>query len=171
MKETPQQYTGRMLSLAEGLDPLTVLATTPGRVGGLLAGRTSSDLQRTPEPGRWSIAQIVSHLADVEIVLAYRLRMILSAPGGPIQAFDQDAWVASQQAERSDAHVSLTLFAAIRASTVRLLGSLTDQELDRFGLHAERGQESIRHIMRMTTGHDRNHLAQVERLIETHKTR
>ena len=167
MKETPQQYSARMLSLAEGLDPLATLATTPGRVGALLAGRTAGDLQWTPEPGRWSIAQIVSHLADVEIVLAYRLRMILSAPGGPIQAFDQDAWVASQHAERSDAHVSLTLFAAIRASTVRLLGSLTDEELDRFGRHAERGQESIRHMMRMTTGHDRNHLAQIERLIGT----
>ena len=166
MKETPQQYTARMLSLAEGLDPLAVLATTPGRVGALLAGHASSDLQWTPEPGRWSIAQIVSHLADVEIVLAYRLRMILSAPGGQIQAFDQDAWVASQHAERSDAHLSLTLFAAIRAATVRLLGSLTDEELDRFGMHAERGQESIRHMMRMTTGHDRNHLAQIERLIE-----
>jgi hypothetical protein len=169
MKETPQQYTARMLSLAEGSDPLTVLATTPGRVGALLAGRTCSDLQRTPEPGRWSIAQIVSHLADVEIVLAYRLRMILSAPGGRIQAFDQDAWVGSQHAERSDAQVSLPLFAAIRASTVRLLGSLTDEELDRFGMHAERGQESIRHMMRMTTGHDRNHLAQIERLIGTEK--
>jgi DinB superfamily len=167
MKETPQQYTARMLALAEGLDPLTVLATTPGRVGAVLAGRTGSDLQRTPEPGRWSIAQIVSHLADVEIVLAYRLRLILSAPGGPIQAFDQDAWVASQHAERSDAQVSLALFSAIRASTVRLLGSLTEEELDRFGMHAERGRESIRHIMRMTTGHDRNHLAQIERLIET----
>jgi hypothetical protein len=167
MKETPQQYSARMLSLAEGLDPLATLATTPGQVGALLAGRTASDLQWTPEPGRGSIAQIVSHLADVEIVLAYRIRMILSAPGGPIQAFDQDAWVTAQHAERSDAHVSLTLFAAIRGSTVRLLGGLTDEELDRFGMHTERGKESIRQIIRMTTGHDRNHLAQIERLVES----
>ena len=169
MTETPQQYTARMLSLAEGLDPFVVLATTPGSVGALLAGRTTTEVQRTPGPGRWSIAQIVSHLADVEIVLAYRLRMILSAPDGPIQAFDQDAWVTSQHADRSDAHLSLALFAAIRASTVRLLGSLTDEELDRFGMHAERGQESIRHIMRMTTGHDRNHLGQIERLLNARR--
>ena len=165
MNETPQQYTARMLSLAEGLDSLAILATTPGRVGALLAGRSAGDLQWMPEPGRWSVAQIVSHFADVEIVLAYRIRTILSAPGGPIQAFDQDAWVTAQHAERSDAHVSLSLFAAIRASTVRLLGSLTEEELDRFGMHAERGKESIRHVMRMTTGHDRNHLAQIERLV------
>ena len=166
MTETAQQYTARMLSLAEGLDPLTSLATTPGRVGAIIAGRTTEDLQWSPEPGRWSVAQIVSHLADVEIVMAYRLRMILSAPGGPIQAFDQDAWVVSQHADRGDAHASLALFTAIRASTVRLLGSLTDGELERFGMHSERGAESIRHIMRMTTGHDRNHLAQIERLLD-----
>jgi len=166
MTETAQQYTARMLSLAEGLDPLTSLATTPGRVGALIAGRTTGDLQRSPEPGRWSVAQIVSHLADVEIVLAYRLRMILSAPGGPIQAFDQDAWVASEHAQRGDTHASLALFTAIRASTVRLLGSLTDDELERFGMHAERGAESVRHILRMTAGHDRNHLAQIERLVD-----
>jgi hypothetical protein len=165
MNETFQQYTARMLSLAEGLEPFSILATTPGRIAALLAGRSTEDLQWSPSPGRWSIAQIVSHLADVEIVLAYRLRMILSAPGGPIPAFDQDAWVTSQHAERSDAHASLALLTAIRASTVRLLGSLTEEEFDRYGMHAERGKESIRHIMRMTTGHDRNHLAQIERLV------
>ncbi len=163
MTETFQQYTARMLSLAEGVDPITVLATTPGHIGALLAGLTRDDLQWSP-PGRWSIAQIVSHLADAEIVLAYRVRMILSAPGGPIQAFDQNAFVTSQHAERSDAHASLAVLSALRAATVRLFGSLSEEELDRFGLHAERGKESLRHMIRMSAGHDRNHLTQIERL-------
>ena len=166
MEETFQQYTARMLSLAEGLDPHSILATTPGRIGALLAGHSTTDLQWSPSPGRWSIAQIVLHLADVEIVLAYRVRMILSAPGGPIQAFNQDAWVVSQHAERSDAHTSLALFSTLRASMVRLFGTLTEEELDRYGMHAERGRESIRHLIRMSTGHDRNHLSQIERLLE-----
>jgi DinB superfamily len=166
MEETFQQYTARMLSLAEGADPFTILATTPGQIGALIAGHSATDLQWTPSPGRWSIAQILLHLADVEIVLAYRVRMILSAPGGPIQAFNQDAWVASQHAERSDAHASLALFSALRASIVRLFGTLTEEELDRYGMHAERGRESIRHLIRMSTGHDRNHLSQIERLLE-----
>lgn len=169
MEETFQQYTARMLSLAEGVDPISILATTPGRIGALLVGHTAADLQWTPSSGRWSIAQIVSHLADVEIVLAYRVRMILSAPGGPIQAFNQDAWVASQHAERSDAHASLAVFATLRASMVRLFGGLTEEELDRYGMHAERGRETIRHLIRMSTGHDRNHLAQIERLIEARR--
>ena len=165
MAETFQQYTARMLSLAEGADPLTVLSTTPARIATLVAGRPLDDLRWTPTPGRWSIVQILSHLADTEIVFAYRVRMMLSASGTTIQAFDQDAWSRSQHADASDPYASMALFAAVRASMVGLLRSLTDEELDRYGMHEERGKETVRHLMRMYTGHDRNHLAQIERLV------
>jgi tRNA-binding protein len=165
MAETVQQYTERILSFARGLDPMAVLASTPARIGALIAGRSIEDLQRTPEPARWSVAQIVTHLADAEVVHAYRIRMILSAPGVDIQAYDQNAWSASQHTEHSDAYASLSLFTAVRGSMVRLLRGLTDEERDRYGVHAERGRESIRHITTLYAGHDRNHLAQIERLI------
>jgi tRNA-binding protein len=164
MAETFQEYTARLLSLSDGLDPFAVLVGTPGRIGALIAGRGVEELQWRPADGRWSIAQLVSHLADADIVFAYRARMILSAPGRPIEAYDQNDWVASQHAERSDAHASLALFRALRLSTVRLLRSLTEEELDRYGVHAERGRESLRHLLALHAGHDRNHLAQIERL-------
>ena len=165
MKETFQEYTARMLSLAEGTDPLAVLAATPARIGALLVGCTPEDLRWTPTAGRWSIAQIVLHLADVEVVFAYRVRMILSTPGTPIQAFDQTAFVAAQHAEDKDPFESLALMTAMRTSMLGLLRGLTDEEFDRFGMHAERGKESVRHMMRMLAGHDRNHLPQIERLL------
>jgi tRNA-binding EMAP/Myf-like protein len=93
------------------------------------------------------------------------MRMILSSSGTAIQAFDQAAFVRSQRAERSDAFESLALFASVRDANVRLLRRLTEDERDRFGLHAERGRESIRHLERLTAGHDRNHLAQIERQV------
>src|SRR4051812_34235234 len=102
MPETFEQYTARLLALGEGSEPLRDLGSPPARIGALIARRTAADLQWSPEPGRWSIAQIVSRLADSEIVFAYRLRMILSAPGTPIQAYDQNAWCAVQRAESSD---------------------------------------------------------------------
>jgi len=165
MTETFAGYTARLLALAGHDDPLAVLAATPPRIGRLIAGRSAADLQWSPEPGRWSIAQIVSHLADAELVLAYRMRMILSAPGTPIQAFDQDAFVRSQHAASGDALDALSLFAAVRSANLRLMRRLTDEERDRFGVHAERGKESIRHLEKLNAGHDRNHLAQIERLL------
>jgi len=165
MTETFEQYTARLIALAGDDEPLGVLAATPAQIGRLIAGRSAEDLGSPPEAGKWSVAAIVSHLADSELVLAYRVRMILSSPGTAIQAFDQAAFVHSQHAERSDAFESLSLFASVRGANVRLLRSLTEEERDRFGLHAERGRESIRHLQRLTAGHDRNHLAQIERLL------
>ena len=164
MTETFDQYTARLLALAGDDDPDGVLATTPARIGRLIAGRSAADLQRSPGPGRWSIAEIIAHLADAEIVFGYRTRMILAAPGTAIQAYDQNAFVRSQHAASSDAFESLSLFASVRTSMLRLFRGLGDEELDRFGVHAERGKETLRHIRKLYAGHDRNHLAQIERL-------
>ena len=165
MIETFQEYTARMLSLGEGRDPFDVLETTADRIEQLIAGGRLEDLRRAPAPGTWSVAEIVSHLADAEIVFAYRIRMILSTPGTPIQAFNQDNWSKAVRAQESDPRDSLALFRPLRASMLRLLRGLGDEELDRFGIHAERGRETVRHLIRLYAGHDRNHLAQIERLV------
>jgi tRNA-binding EMAP/Myf-like protein len=169
MTETFDQYTARMLALAGDDEPLAVLAETPARLGRLLAGRSAADLQGSPGPGKWSIAEIVAHLADAEIVLGYRARMILASTGAAIQAFNQDAFVRTQHAESSDACESLSLFASLRTSTLRFFRRLSEEELDRFGIHAERGKETLRHLRRLYAGHDRNHLAQIERLLAGHE--
>ena len=168
MPETFQEYSARLLGLAAGDDPLSILAGTPARIQSLIGSRSVADLQRPPGPDRWSIAQILSHLADAEIVFAYRIRMILASPGTQIQAYDQNAWSRAQHAEKSDPHASLALLRAIRASMIPLLSRLNDEELDRYGMHAERGKESVRHLLSLYAGHDRNHLAQIEKIVAEH---
>ena len=165
MTETFEQYSARLLSLSAGTDAMSILQSTPARIGELISDRTPADLQWTPEPGRWSVAQIVSHLADSEIVLAYRLRMTLSQPGTAIQPYDQNRWTAALHRHTSGARDSLALISAVRQSTVAILRGLDDEELDRYGVHAERGKESIRHLIKLHAGHDLNHLAQIEKLL------
>jgi tRNA-binding protein len=165
MPETFEQYTARILSFATSPTPLEVLRQTPSRVGAVIAARSDADLRWTPAADRWSIAQILAHLADVEVVSGYRMRMILSASGTPIQAFDQNGWARALHYENRDAFASLSLFRAVRASLVALIESLDDEALDRFGVHAERGKESVRYLLRLNSGHDLNHLQQIERLL------
>jgi tRNA-binding protein len=165
MSETFQEYSARLLSLSAGTDALAMLASTAPRIGTLIAGRSEADLAWTPAAGRWSIAAIVTHLADAEIVAAFRIRMILAAPGTPLQAFDQNEWARALRYESSDAHGSLGLFATLRTALLRLVRGLGEAELDRFGLHAERGKESVRHLIALYAGHDLNHLGQIERLL------
>ena len=165
MSETFQEYSARLMSLSAGKDGLAVLASTPARIGALVAGRSLADLRWTPTPGRWSIAEIIAHLGDAEIVGAYRMRAILAAPGTPLQAYDQNDWMRAQRHASSDPHTSLAFFAGLRAAQVRFLRNLGDEELDRFGVHAERGKESLRQLIGLYAGHDLNHLGQIERLI------
>ena len=170
MSETFQEYSARLLSLSAGQDAVATLASTPARIGTLLAGLRAPDLQWTTALSRWSIAQIMAHLADAEVVAAYRFRMIIAAPGTPIQAFDQDAWAREMDYASRDTAASLALFAALRPALLALISGLDEDKLDRFGIHAERGKESLRHLVRLYAGHDLNHLAQIERLIAERKS-
>jgi tRNA-binding protein len=166
MGETFQQYTERMLALAGSGEPLEILRSTPARIGRLIAARSDAELVWTPDPQRWSIAQIVAHLADAEIVGAYRVRTILAAPGVAIQAFDQDRWAHTMDYANRDAFASLALYSAVRSSLIQLAERLDDEALDRFGVHQERGRESVRHTLKLYAGHDVNHRQQIERLLE-----
>jgi len=163
--ETFQEYSARLMSYSADKDPLGVLASTPARIGALIAGRSAEDLRWSTSPTRWSIAQIVTHLSDAEVVGAYRFRLILAEPATPVQAYDQNAWAREMRYEARDPHASLALFAALRRSLVGLLRGLGDAELERYGMHAERGKESIRTMISLYAGHDINHLGQIERLI------
>ena len=165
MTETPQAYTARILSNLAGRDPMQILASTPSRLGELIDGRTLDELARTPDPSRWSVAQILAHLADAEIVGAWRFRSILASDGVPVQAYDQDVWADTFRYADVDPHASLHLFEVNRAATLSLLARVDPALRANHGMHAERGKETIEHLARMYAGHDLNHLAQVERLI------
>jgi methionine--tRNA ligase beta chain len=165
--ETAQEYIDRMLGCVDDRDPREVLRNTAPRLGELISRRTDADLRWTPEPERWSTAAIVAHLADAEVVASYRVRMILAASGTPIQAFDQNQWASAFRYAEQDPFASLALFRALRGAWLDLIGSLDDAALDRYGVHAERGHESVRHLLRLYAGHDLNHLRQIEGLLAT----
>ncbi len=162
MTETPQRYIARMIAQLHDQDPLEILETSPAKLSTLIAGKSEGESRRQPAPGKWSMAEIIVHLAEVEIVIGNRIRMILGANGTPIQAFDQDAWAVSYPG--MPVEPSLEVFRVLRSANVALLRSLTPAQWEQFGMHAERGKETLRHISRLTAGHDLNHLAQVQAL-------
>src|SRR5580658_6718556 len=125
MVETVQQYTQRILANAQGDDPIKVQSTTPKKLARLIKGIPIAKLRKRPAPGKWSVAEILAHLADVEIVVGWRMRSILGTPGTPIQAFDQDAWVASGHYDKRDPRESVELHRVVRNANLALLKSLT----------------------------------------------
>jgi tryptophan 2,3-dioxygenase len=165
MNETPQQYTARMLGNAAGQEPLKVQAATPKKVERLVARASAAKLRKRPAPGKWSVAEIVAHLADVEIVVGWRVRSILGAPGTPIEAFDQDAWVEAGHYANRNPRASVAQLRAVREANLALYRSLTPEQWKLYGMHSERGQETVEHIVRMIAGHDLNHMQQIERIV------
>ena len=165
MSETPQQYTQRILGYLEGTRPLAVLAATAATLEGLIEGVSTDALRKRPAPDKWSASEILAHLADGEIVGAFRMRLILGSPGTPVLAFDQDTWVTSGHYDARDPRKSLAQFRVLRDANLALLESLTPEQWTDYGIHSERGQESIEQIVRMFAGHDINHLRQIEHIL------
>jgi hypothetical protein len=164
MRETPKQYTKRILNYQQGKDPVSILWSTPGKVAALLRGHSRKRLATRPGLGKWSVAEILAHLADAELVTGFRMRLILGANRTPIQAFDQDAWADFSRYGKQDPYLSLEAFRVQRERNVRLLKSLPKRMWGHYGLHSERGKETIKRVVKMTAGHDINHLKQVERI-------
>jgi hypothetical protein len=160
--EAAASYKAKILRHQAGRDFLALQAAAPAKLVSLVAELSAEQLAHRPGPAKWSIQEIVSHLADDELVGAYRLRMILSAPGTGLQAFDQDLWALTGRYQARNVSASLELFRVLREANLVLLHSLRAEEWDEFGVHAERGVESIRDIAMYFAGHDINHFEQID---------
>ena len=169
MKETVQAYVQRIQGKLAGQDPLKVQAATAKKLARLIKGASPAKLRKRPAADKWSVAEIFAHLADVEIAVSWRIRLILGAPGTPVQAFDQDAWVAAGHYAKRDARKSLEQFRVLRETNLALYKMLSPEQWKHYGMHAERGEESVERIVGMLAGHDINHLEQVERLLARKK--
>lgn len=165
MRETPQQYMQRMLGFIEGKDPLRVQRDTPKKLAALIRGRSRKQLGRKPAPGKWSVVEILAHLVDTEIVVSWRLRYILGNNSAPVQPFDQDVWAQTFNYAQCDPKESLSVFQVLRANNLAMLKRLPKHLWENYGMHQERGKETVAHLVRMMAGHDLNHSGQVEKII------
>jgi hypothetical protein len=165
MQETPQQYTGRILGYLEGKKPMEILAATPRQIARLVKGVSRKKLSVRTAPDAWSVTEILAHLADSELVYGFRIRLILAASGTPIQGTDQDAWAKTLDYARHDPALSLEAFRITRERLVGLLKSLPRESWSSYGMHSERGRETVTRVVEMLAGHDVNHMKQIgERL-------
>lgn len=143
-------------------EPIPVITATVERIRTLIATLTPLQADRSPAPGKWSIREIIAHLADCEMVFAVRLRQTLAEPHHIIQPFNQNAW-----AERYNAYdlaSALALFAAARNWNLKFLTTVTADDRHHPTTHPERGTMTLWTIVETMAGHDINHLQQIEQM-------
>jgi hypothetical protein len=165
MQETADQYRQRILSYLNDRDPIKMQAAAPAKLAKLLKGISPARARKRPAPGKWSIAEIVAHLADAELVGGYRIRAILGAPGCQVVGFDQDVWVTALHYDKRSLGKSFAQYRALREANLALVKALTPEQWEHHGVHNERGAETIETIVRMFAGHDLNHFQQIERIL------
>ena len=143
-----------------GRDPLEVIRDTPGRLEKLIQGLTQETLDLVPAPGKWSVRDILCHLADCEVVFAFRLRQALAEDHHVIQPFDQDRWAATYAHYETNA--ALAVFSAVRQWNLALIAGLTPGQFAKTLNHPERGEMTFQVLLETMAGHDLNHLRQIE---------
>ncbi|HEY0810069.1 MAG TPA: DinB family protein [Longimicrobiales bacterium] len=166
-KEDAAAYTAALLDLLGAREPLQQLEQTPAVMRSAVANVQASRLSAPEAPGKWSVRQVVAHVADSEVVFAWRLRLILAQDKPPIQGYDQDAWAQRLAYDEAELDQSLAVFAALRAWNLRLIKRASAGELQRVGVHSERGEESIAHLLKLYAAHDLLHLNQIKRILES----
>jgi hypothetical protein len=165
MQETAKQYQQRLLGYLGAQDPAKVQAATHRRLTRLIHGVPRARLTRRPARGKWSVADILAHLADDELVGGFRMRLIVGAPGTPVQGFDQDRWAETGKYNKRDPKKSLELFRTVREANLAFYKSLTPAQRKLHGIHSERGKESVEYVFRLFAGHDLNHLNQINAIL------
>ena len=145
------------VGLLEGRDPAKVIAVTPVRLGLILDGLSSAEVEKRPAPGKWCVREIIAHLADCEIAWSWRLRQVLGEDHAVLQPFEQDAWAKMYDAYTLDA--AWASFKALRAWNVALVGALSEADRKKGYTHPERGEETLWTLVEIMAGHDLHHLA------------
>lgn len=157
-------YVSAVLDLLGDREPAAVLRDMPSALSKAIAGLSPVQLRQPECPGKWSIAQVLQHLADSEVVWAWRMRLILAQDRPPLTGYDQDLWAERLHYDESEPADALEVFGALRRANLRLLERVPPAELKRVGVHVERGEESLEHLRRLYAGHDLLHLRQIERV-------
>ena len=123
-----------------------------------IAGLTTEDLLAVPVEGKWSIQQLVIHVADAELAFADRFKRVIASDNPTLMAWDQDAYItklfyADQSAEDAAMEVELT-----RRQMTRVFKKLPAAAFIRTGMHTERGKQTLSDVLTYCINHLEHHL-------------
>jgi hypothetical protein len=135
----------------------------------VLTGVFGEEEDFAPAPGKWTVRQIVAHLADAELVGAHRLRQVIAEDNPTLIAYSQDAWTANLDYARRKPKQSLETFRRIRAENYDLLKGLPESAFGRTGNHTENGRVTLLGLLEGYAGHAESHARQLQEIREAYK--
>jgi hypothetical protein len=158
-------YRDELLALVGERDPLDVLAHTPTQLEMRLANIDEGVLAARPQEGAWSVKEVLGHLGDSEWVYGYRMRIMLSHDAPEVAGYDQDVMVAGMKHNERPISMLLEELRRLRGLNLDLYLRSRGPAWERYGVHSERGEESVGFSIRLLAGHDLLHMTQIERTL------
>jgi hypothetical protein len=160
-------YVRALLDLLGRRDPLEVLGQLVPWLTSRIQPVSDSALRRPEAPDKWSVIEVIQHLADSDLVAGFRTRMVLSEDRPTLQGYDQDRWARELRYREVKLDQAMDQLRGSRLANLSLWKSLSEAQLERIGLHSERGPESMGHILRLMAAHDLVHRRQIDRILSS----
>ncbi len=129
-----------------------------------IEGLSENQLKWKASPEQWSVTEVLSHLADHNIVVSFRIRELLSGSAAPLPAFKQDPWVSSVRANESSADDILEVFRALLVFNSQLFRRLTGEEWGKSGVNFKGETVTLEQAVQAFINHVQTHLRQIERI-------
>lgn len=164
---TATTYVRALLEVLGSRDPVEVMDQLLSWVADRIRRLDDSVLRRPEAPGKWSVIEVIQHLADSDLVFSYRLKMMLTEDRPPLQGYDQDGWAGVLRYRDVPLELALDQLRGVRAANLHLVRQLSPSQLERVGLHAERGPESAGFLLQLMGAHDLVHRRQIDRILST----
>lgn len=128
-------------------------------------GLPDSELEKTYAPGKWTVRQLLVHLADAESVLHERIKRVIAGPKQVIWAFDQDRWADKLAYETFPLTLSRDLYLANRNSVIYLAQTYYEVYGSNEFVHSETGLRTLKDEFDKVAWHNKHHLQQIERAL------
>jgi DinB superfamily len=166
-------YLSRIRDYAQGKDPLELQKQTPELLAELLANASHEQITVRPSKDKWSIVEILAHLAEDELATSWRYRQMVEHSGLQLMGFEQDLWARMGDYRSRVPHESLALFRLLRNANLQFLKQITPEQWECSGIHVERGRITIKdlavhmraNITRLGLRSERMHSALIRRRI------
>lgn len=158
-------YVRALLDLLGSREPLKVMGELLPWLTDRIGGLPEAVLRQPEAPGKWSIIEVIQHLADSDLVAGYRTRMVLSEDRPALQGYDQDRWASEFHYRDVGLDQALDQLRGLRIANLELWSNLSAAQLARVGVHSERGPESVGFLLRLMGAHDLVHRRQMDRIL------
>ncbi|OPH59329.1 hypothetical protein BC351_20690 [Paenibacillus ferrarius] len=129
-----------------------------------IQGLNESQLTWKAAPEKWSVTEVLSHLADHNIVVSFRIRAIISGASAQLPAFDQDPWVSSAKANEGSASDILAVFQALLVYNHLLFKRLSAEDWQKTGVNFKGQTLALTDVVQSFVAHVQVHLAQIARI-------